>query len=155
MKPPSPTAVPKVLAKLHGLALERFPDMTVTLGPTGGADTEDEHETLWIAPGDEAEPGVRVSLARDPGLRNQYTETAEIIINFLVQSGDEKTAMQSLLDRAGEVYAEFRTMLQDHPLLDDTCDQVSLGESADWHPMQTTAGASVGLGFVIVAKTVI
>jgi hypothetical protein len=155
MIPQQPTIVPAVLDDLLGLlrADDALPEkVSVVDGPPLSTDTL-AYDCLIVAHGTPTEPGVFSTLAPLPGMgHNAYRESVEVALVFSTFAGS--TAMQARRDRAAEVLAAVKAVV-DANQVTDTWDGLRMGGEMVWYPVQSDAGATLAVGFTIIAEAIV
>lgn len=154
MKPPLPSRVPLVAAKLIELAKEQLPaGVEVIDGPNAGDDSTLANDVMMIGHGTDTEPGFTSTFGQLPGLGGGYVEEISVVCFISCYSGDED--MKARRERAGELLALVMEALDENVTVDDTWDHARLGDQMVWYPLHNGEGTSCAVGFTIVTKSAI
>lgn len=159
MKPQQPSMVPAVvdawLTLIRELTAvgEVLEGVQVIDGPPVMADNL-KFDVVVIGRGTPEEPGMVSEIRRQEGLgRVSYVERVETTV--IVSSYNGSSNMKARRDRAAELFASVKGVVDANQTREDCWDQAFLGPEVVWHPVQTEQGASCALGFLLVTESII
>lgn len=154
MQPQLTTRLPIVLDTFLGLlrAAVSLNGVTVLDGPAANRG-EVADDMIFVGPGNEDDPGAIVTSTPQSGLRASYIEQIEISMSVSSYSGD--TDMKARRDRVNEMLVVIQDLVNANQVLADVWDQAGFGTDALWHPVQHSEGATCGVGFTIIFRSII
>lgn len=125
-------------------------DQTISL--TIGEQPEDlNDEAIIIAPADPDTPGMLVRMGHDPALGNALVEEVEVAVVCRSYTGDAgPEAMDGRVGRCAAMVAACQRVVAARKANPPAWDKIEFGPEIRWHPVYTTAGANVYVGFSLV-----
>lgn len=128
--------------------------VTVLDGPPLGSGSSLADDVVSIAPGAADSPGAVVTRTPQPGLgRQSYAEAVEVAVVCSSWSGS--TDMKARRERCVALFDAVKRRIDAHQVMPGVWDQVRLGDSEEWTPVQNDKGCVVYVGFTVVATAIV
>lgn len=120
-------------------------------GPETAEDLLDD--VIQVAPGDPERPGAITERIPQPSLgRHSYIERTEVTMIVSCYSGD--TNMKARRDRATALFNAVKRRVDANRVRAGAWENLYLGPQEAWHPVQASNGATVAVGFTLIAESV-
>ncbi|MGH3496315.1 MAG: hypothetical protein ACRDP1_02470 [Nocardioidaceae bacterium] len=132
MRPPQASRVAEVVDALLALAASALPDLQVIDGPAAGSAVLVDEDVLQVAGGS---PAVLVDQVREPGLSRGRVETARVMCVLSCIAGMTET--KTVRDRCKAALDALAQALRDDGTLGGVVDAATLGQTMEWHTLQS------------------
>lgn len=123
-------------------------------GPPLASGSSLADDVISVAPGEADNPGAVVTRTPQSSLgRQSYLESVEVAVVCSSYSGD--TDMGKRRARCVELFDALKRRIDAHQVYPGVWDQVRLGDSEEWTPVQSENGCVVYVGFTVVASAIL